>query len=107
MNARFIDMLTYKAILVGIRVIVNEESYTSRASFLDLDELPIYDLGQTEEHRFSGMRIKRGPYQSANGRYIQADVNGAYNIIRKVAPNAFVEGVEGAVVHPVRIALTK
>ncbi|HEY6284970.1 MAG TPA: transposase, partial [Ktedonobacteraceae bacterium] len=107
-HARFIDMLTYKAELVGIRVIVTEESYTSKASFLDLDELPIYgpghDLEQQneEKHRFAGKRVERGLYRAANRRYINADVNGAYNIIRKVAPDAFAEGVEGAVVHPVR-----
>jgi putative transposase len=48
-HARFIDMLTYKAELVGIRVIVTEESYTSKASFLDLDELPIYGPGGDRE----------------------------------------------------------
>jgi putative transposase len=107
-HARFIDMLTYKAELVGIRVIVTEESYTSKASFLDLDELPVYGSGhdlkqQTEvKHRFAGKRVERGLYRAANRRYINADVNGAYNIIRKVAPDAFAEGVEGAVVHPVR-----
>jgi IS605 OrfB family transposase len=107
-HSRFIDMLTYKAELVAIRVIVTEEGYTSKASFLDLDELPIYDPDfdheqQTEgKPRFSGKRVKRGLYLAADGRPINADVNGAYNIIRKVAPEAFAEGVEGAVVHPVR-----
>ena len=107
-HSRFIDMLTYKAKLVGIRVIVTEESYTSKASFLDLDDLPIYDPDldreqQTEgKPRFSGKRVKRGLYLAAGGQSINADVNGAYNIIRKVAPEAFAEGVEGAVVHPVR-----
>jgi IS605 OrfB family transposase len=107
-HSRFIDMLTYKAELVAIRVIVTEEGYTSKASFLDLDDLPIYDPDfdpkqQTEgKPRFSGKRVKRGLYLAADGRSINADVNGAYNIIRKVAPEAFAEGVEGAVVHPVR-----
>jgi putative transposase len=106
-HARFINMLSYKAVLVGIRVVVTEESYTSKASFLDLDELPAYNPEETEQHRFSGKRVKRGLYQASGRRYINSDVNGAYNIIRKVAPDAFAKGVEGAVVHPVRIALTK
>ena len=107
-HARFIDMLTYKAKLVGIQVIVTEESYTSKASFLDLDSLPRYDPKRTEEPIFSGKRVKRGMYRAADGRYIHADVNGAYNILRKGKPDAFeeAEGVAGYVVHPVRIART-
>ena len=63
-HARFIELLTYKAELVGIRVIVTEESYTSRASFLDRDVLPTYDPAQgpeqEEKARFSGRRDGRG-----------------------------------------------
>jgi putative transposase len=116
-HARFIDMLTYKAELVGITVIVTEESYTSKASFLDSDDMPVYDPNDHQEHTFSGKRVKRGLYRAANGQAINADCNGSYNIIRKVAPDAFtVEGVEDGkgmltslVVHPVRmvIPLTK
>jgi putative transposase len=51
----------YKAALVGIRVDVTEESYTSKASFLDLDEIPVYDPNDKEQHVFSGKRI--GPRQ--------------------------------------------
>jgi putative transposase len=103
-HARFIAMLRYKAELVGIQVELTEESYTSQASFLDGDPLPIY----TPAHPtpvFSGWRLKRGLYRAADGRCLNADVNGAYNIIRKVVPNAFGNGIEGVVVHPVRIAL--
>jgi putative transposase len=103
-HARFIEMLTYKATLVGIRVLVTEESYTSKASFLDADSLPAYDAQRQETPVFSGKRVKRGLYRSADGRHINADVNGAYNIIRKVAPDAFVQGSRGCVVHPVRLA---
>jgi putative transposase len=52
-HARFIEMLTYKAELVGIRVILTEESYTSKASFLDRDEMPVYDAERAEEPRES------------------------------------------------------
>src|SRR6266571_5329632 len=58
-HARFIDMLTYKASLVGIQVEVSEESYTSKASFLDLDPIPDYKAGDETEHVFSGKRIGR------------------------------------------------
>jgi putative transposase len=112
-HARFIAMLTYKAELVGITVKITEESYTSKASLLDLDPLPVRKNGD-EEHTFSGKRVKRGLYQASNGQYINADINGAGNIIRKVAPDAFqqVEGVEDGkgmlaslVVHPVRVVI--
>jgi len=61
---------------------------------------------QQVKYPFSGKRIKRGLYRASGKRYINADLNGAYNIIRKVAPKAFAEGVEGLVVHPLRITLT-
>jgi putative transposase len=101
-HARFIAMLSYKAELVGIRVIVSEESYTSKASFLDGDPLPV--SGARDIPVFSGRRVKRGLYRAADGTPINADVNGAYNIIRKVAPEAFALGSRGCVVHPVRLA---
>jgi putative transposase len=116
-HARFIAMLTYKAELVGIRVQVTEESYTSKASLLDLDPLPVRDPKNNgdEKHTFSGKRIKRGLYRASDGRKVNADINGSGNIIRKVAPDAFseVEGVEDGkavlaslVVHPVRFVVT-
>ena len=95
--------------LVGIQVEVHEESYTSKASFLDLDEIPVYDPNNEEQHVFSGKRI--GPrqrlYRTKDGRIICADVNGANNILRKRRPDAFsdAEGVAGYVVHPVRLAV--
>jgi IS605 OrfB family transposase len=110
-HVRFIQMLTYKAEMVGIRVILTEESYTSLASFLDRDPLPQYKKGDTTEYQFSGKRIKRGLYRAKDGRLINADCNGAGNIVRKVAPNAFgSEGVEDGkghkpVVHPVKIVI--
>ena len=104
-HARFIEMLTYKAELVGIQVIVTEESYTSKASFLDGDPLPVYDVQRPDPSIFSGKRVKRGLYRTASGRYINADVNGAYNILRKVLPDAFGKGIGGAAVHPVRLTV--
>lgn len=77
----FIDQLRYKCRLRGISVIIQEESYTSKASFLDNDDIPVY--GVTENPTFSGRRIKRGLYRTSDGRLINADVNGAYNILRK------------------------
>jgi putative transposase len=102
-HARFIEMLMYKAVLVGIQVLLTEESYTSKASFLDEDPLPVYDAQCRETQIFSGLRVKRGLYQAASGRRLNADVNGAYNILRKVLPDAFGKGIAGAAVHPVRL----
>ncbi|MBM3239396.1 IS200/IS605 family element transposase accessory protein TnpB [Candidatus Poribacteria bacterium] len=97
-HAQFVSMLTYKARLVGIKVIETEESYTSKCSFLDLEPIQKQEV-------YLGKRIQRGLFQSHKGRKINADVNGAYNILRKVAPNAFSNGVEGVVVHPLRVSL--
>jgi putative transposase len=92
-HARFIEMITYKAALVGIQVELQEESYTSKASFLDLDSIPTYQPGDDTEYTFSGRRIKRGLYRAKDGTVINADVQGAYNIVRKRRPDAFAKGV--------------
>jgi hypothetical protein len=60
-----IEQLKYKAKLVGIKVIINEESYTSMASFLDLDDLPVYQKGV--KYRFSGYDVRRRLYKASNG----------------------------------------
>ena len=77
----FIEQLQYKCQLRGITVITQEESYTSKASFLDNDDIPVY--GETDNPKFSGHRVKRGLYRAGNGQLINADVNGSYNIMRK------------------------
>ncbi len=111
-HARFIDMLTYKASLVGIQVEVQEESYTSKASFLDLDPLPTYKPDDETEYTFSGKRIGRRNrlYRTKDGKIICADVNGSYNILRKRKPDAFAhvdaKGIAAYVVQPLRLAIT-
>ena len=70
-------MLTYKAEMVGIRILITEESYTSQASFLDRDPLPVYDPARIEAPRFSGRRDRRW-YRASGKRIILADVNGSY-----------------------------
>ena len=97
---KFIQQLVYKANLAGVKVIINEESYTSKASFLDLDNIPEYQKGA--ERVFSGRRVARGLYKASNGRLINADLNGAYNILRKAVLNAFADGIEGLGVTPIR-----
>jgi len=111
-HAKFIDMLTYKAALVGIQVEVQEESYTSKASFLDLDPIPTYKPHDDTEYTFSGKRIGRRNrlYRTKDGQIICADVNGSYNILRKCKPDAFAhvdaKGIAAYVVQPLRLAIT-
>jgi IS605 OrfB family transposase len=112
-HARFIEMLIYKLETVGIKVTVGEESYTSKASFLDWDNIPTYTPNNNGKHAFSGKRVTRSWYISSNGLKIHADVNGAFNIGKKVIPTAFdslksiVQRDRGyLVVHPRRITPT-
>jgi putative transposase len=104
-HARFIEQLKYKAELVGITVLIHEESYTSAASFLDLDPIPVYQ--KDKKHSFSGKRIQRAWYKSQNGKLIHADVNASLNIARKVVPAAFSLGIEGIAVCPFRVTPVK
>lgn len=97
-HARFIEMLTYKCELVGIQVITNNESHTSKCSFLDNEPI-------CRQEHYAGKRVKRGLFRSATGKLINADLNGALNIIRKVIPAAFSEGIEGAAVHPLPLGI--
>ena len=75
--------LEYLCELNSITFVKQEESYTSKASFWDKDEMPIYNVDNSKEYLFSGKRIKRGLYQSKEGITLNADINGALNILRK------------------------
>lgn len=79
---KFISQLKYKCELRGIEVIEQEESYTSKASFIDCDVVPVWK-NDGRKYTFSGKRVKRGLYKSKNGKFINADVNGSYNILVK------------------------
>lgn len=67
----------------GIEFVEQEESYTSKASFLDNDSIPVYNADKPTERKFSGKRVKRGLYRTKKGWLINADINGAANILRK------------------------
>lgn len=86
---RFLDILWYTAAKAGIPVVLREESYTSKASLLDLDAIPAYKKGDTINHTFSGKRVRRGLYKTNSGFFINADINGAGNILRKEYPYAY------------------
>jgi len=101
-HSRLIEQLKYKAQLVGIQVVLQEESYTSRASFDDGDLIPTYHPKEANQYKFSGKRIKRGLYRTGKGCLVNADVNGSLNILRKVFPKAC-EGIKVSVVRPFRV----
>jgi putative transposase len=94
---KLISMIEYKAKMYGLSVILNEESYTSKCSFLDLEDIKKQEI-------YKGKRIKRGLFKSNNGRFVNADVNASFNILKKVVSNAFkADDIEGVSVHPIKI----
>ncbi|WP_257351011.1 transposase, partial [Pseudalkalibacillus decolorationis] len=80
----------YKAQQYGVNVITTEESYTSKASFLDDDPIPVWDEGKPPPV-FSGRRVKRGLYRASTGVHVNADLNGAANILKKAILQFFKE----------------
>ena len=95
-HQKLIEKIIYKARNVGINVILTEESYTSGTSFLD-EEAPKREFYDKKR------RTHRVLFASNQGISINADVNAAYQIMKKVFPNVFTDGIEGAVLHPVRV----
>ena len=90
----------------SIKYIEQEESYTSKASFLDLDEIPIYNPEQPYTGKFSGKRIHRGLYRYSDGKITIADLNGAANIMRKSKQNYdFIELCKGLSASTSRIRI--
>lgn len=94
----FISMLDYKALDSGKKFILNEERYTSGTSFLDGEE-PI------KANYNKSRRVYRGLFKSNTGKFINADVNGSYQIMKKVFPNAFADGIEGVGLHPMSMKI--
>ena len=93
--------------MYGINFTKQEESYTSKASFFDNDEMPRDNPNSPKEYEFSGKRIKRGIYITKTGYRLHADCNGALNILKKssvVCLNALYSS--GEVDTPVRIRIT-
>ncbi len=83
----FIKMIEYKCKLVGINVLITEESYTSKCSFLDSEDIK-------KQKEYKGKRIKRGLFKSSEGVLINSDVNGSLNILRKVVGNFNYDPIE-------------
>ena len=89
----FRRILSYLCERYGIRYIEREESYTSKASFVDMDPIPTYNVNDNDGTEFSGKRITRGLYKSKDGTILNADINAACNILRKEFPHAF-DGID-------------
>lgn len=100
------DKLEYLCELNGIVFVKQEESYTSKSSFWDKDDIPVYNADNPKEYSFSGVRVHRGLYKTASGKTFNADVNGALNIMRKssVVDLSVLYG-RGEVDTPVRIRI--
>lgn len=97
---KLIKMITYKCSNIGIKVITNNESYTSGCSFLDNEV-----IGKDTYNK--SRRVVRGLFKSNTNKLINSDVNGAYNIIKKVFSEAFkVDEIEGVHLHPIRVSMT-
>ena len=100
------SIISYKASEHGISIIEQEESYTSKASFLDNDSIPVYKEGDNTKYTFSGKRKPthykgmykkdgfRGLYIASDGTIINSDLNGSANILRKAIPDAFINGIK-------------
>lgn len=87
---QLIQIIAFKAMLAGIHVIEQEESYTSKADVTAADPIPVYGKkGSGKDCTFSGSRVERGLYRTCKGYCINADCNGAANILRKAIPDAW------------------
>lgn len=99
-HGRLVEIIRYKCLLIGIEVILHEESYTSKCSFFDMEV-----IGKHEN--YVGKRMKRGLFRTGQGVFINADINGSYNIMKKAIPNAFVNGIEGLGVNPTVVTVKR
>jgi putative transposase len=97
--------LSFLCIRYGIRYIEHEESYTTKSNYLANDEFPAYKAEQPYTGTFSGKRVHRGLYVTNNGEVINADVNGAANILRKVSGCSYELPFSWCLAHPLRIRL--
>lgn len=96
---KFKEMLRYKLEEIGVKFTINEESYTSKCSSLDNEKV-------CKHESYLGKRVKRGLFKSSKGKLINADLNGAINIMRKVIGDARdSQPISDLVFNPVKINL--
>ena len=88
----------------GIEYLEQEESYSSKASFYDQDEIPVYNADNPGKQKFSGKRIKRGLYRTKDKHLVSSDINGSANILVKSKHRLSFERVSrGFLANPLRI----
>lgn len=87
-HSQSIKILKHLCERYGINFFEQEESYTSKASYLDNDYIPTYGVDD-ENAKFSGKRVHRGLYKASDGTKINADLNGSANILRKFCGQVF------------------
>ena len=87
----------------GLNYVEQEESYTSKASAVDRDEMPVYNADNPVKPKFSGRRVKRGLYKTKVGHLINADANGGLNIGFKSKHNGFARVSRVCLTQPVRV----
>lgn len=101
-HARFIEMISYKCKNEGINVIITEESYTSKIDHLSNEKL-------CKHETYSGKRLKRGLFKSSSGKILNADINGAIGILRKIKAISDIQllnlGYRGDVVSPIKLEI--
>ena len=91
----------------GIEYLEQEESYSSKASFYDQDEIPVYNADNPSKHKFSGQRIKRGLYRTKDKYYCSSDINGSANILVKSKHRLNMKRVSsGFLANPLRIFIS-
>ena len=106
---KLVQLIEYKAKLKGIKAVLQEESYTSKASFFDNDKIPTYGKNKPIKYKSSGKRKMHGLYITGSGLSVNADINGSLNILRKYLKcnsDAIIQPADrGFVVNPVRIKI--
>ena len=91
----------------GIEYLEQEESYTSKASFYDQDEIPVYNADNPTRHKFSGRRVKRGLYKTRDKHLVSSDINGSANILKKCMHRLDFQRVSsGFLANPLRITIS-
>ena len=105
---KLIQHLQYKAALIGITVVLVEEMHTSKCSFVDAEPIEHHDqyVGQRGVYNPETKKVMRGLFKTKDGKIINSDINGAYNILRKAFPEAIrVDGIEGLGLVPYSLKL--
>lgn len=106
-HALLINYIKTLAEKIGMQVVETDESYTSKASFVDMDQIPTYKKDVNITYLFSGSRVKRGLYKDSLGNIINADLNGAGNIMRKVISDEDIKVNINNLISPIKLTASE